>query len=226
MAGSWLFASGNSPATNSFPGSMTCTTDADLHVRKSVLVLEGHGWHYRQPRLWLTGTVVTPPTNVKSQYQCLGWKYGSRLVKRRTLVEVQNNFNDDSQRVNSAAPDTPCIAHGGATKSSFSASAWVDGWMLEELWDFQQQDAACREALHWVADGVKPDKELNYAYFHEVKMLCGIFKLSTVQDGLLYRKWQLPGMYPELVTQLYVLLTMHHQVMHHLHGSTWPAIVG
>lgn len=40
---------------------------------------------------------------------------------------------------------------------STHTSAWVDGWILENLRHFQQQDSVFREALHCATVGVKPD---------------------------------------------------------------------
>lgn len=47
----------------------------------------------------------------------------------------------------------------------------VDGWTLEELQNFQHQDAVCREALRWVRAEEKPDRKLISAFDSKRKML-------------------------------------------------------
>lgn len=107
--------------------------------------------------------------------------------------------------------DRPATNEAG--HSSSLASVWADGWMLQGLCDFQQQDAACRECLRWVMAGVKSSTVHISTYSHKRKMLSGIFELLMVRDGLLYRQWQLPSTYPESVIKMCMPIMMHCQIM-------------
>lgn len=99
---------------------------------------------------------------------------------------------------------------------SSPALAWVEGWSLEEPRDLQEDDLVCREALHWVIAGVKPDRANISKFSSELKMLWDILELLNIRDSLLYRQWHLPSTYPETVTQQYVPLVMCQLAMQYL----------
>ncbi len=119
------------------------------------------------------------------------------------------------------------VSHFSALEASSGKDTWAEQWTLEQLKDWQDEDAAMVRVRELLATrDSKPDWKDISPESAEVKSLCFQWDSLVVLNNLLYRQW-VPEQAPSLpVNQLIAPRKLRKAILDHLHSRRTAGHLG
>jgi hypothetical protein len=105
------------------------------------------------------------------------------------------------------------------TSSQMQATCVGPAWRVEDVHQFQQEDATIRTICGWLkADIGKPDQCLVDQGDADIKTLCALWPTLLLRDGLLYKRWYRPE--KGLVLQIVLPRGLRFKIFKQCHTSS------